>query len=590
LLSLVVSLARRPGRRQHPAGMMRTGKPNMKRYDSDVNLVQKSVGALHASPSQASGLGRIVEASDDSGTVSSLTKVICTVGVKSRTVEELIALLEAGMNIARFDFSWGSMAYHTKTLENLREAQRRTKILCATMLDTRGPEIGIELAPKDVTSFDANAPRAPVVMTQGNRVTLTTDATVPASAAFLPVNTPELVNFVHPGDDIFVGQYLFTGSETSSVYLKVDEVDAKAGTVTCTARNDAKLSGVLLTVQVANKQGEDMPTLSEWDRRVVKEWAAPNEVDFVSVSFTPDAAAIRECKELLADAGIPGTKVLAKVERLAALRNVDEIVAAADGVILSRGNLGLDMPPEKVFLSQKMVLFKCNAGGKPIVVTRVVDTMTETPRPTRAEATDVANAVLDGADAILLGAETLRGAFAAKTVDTVRRICRQAEKVFDHENHYQQQLPQSVMDEGGGLSQSEALASSAVRAASKVGAAMIVVFTRTGHTARLVSKYRPNMPIVSLVIPRVTQNSIRWVLDGEQAARQGLLNRGVIPLLANPTNSDMSALLRVVFDFAKKKGTLTEGDQVVVIQKVGTTSVVKVVPFGKSRDSTAAVA
>jgi pyruvate kinase len=119
---------------------------------------------------------------------------------------------------------------------------------------------------------------------------------------------------------------------------------------------------------------------------------------------------------------------------------------------------------------------------------------------------------------------------------------------------------------------------------------MIVVFTRTGHTARLVSKYRPNMPIVSLVIPRVTQNSIRWVLDGEQAARQGLLNRGVIPLLANPTNSDMSALLRVVFDFAKKKGTLTEGDQVVVIQKVGTTSVVKVVPFGKSRDSTAAVA
>jgi pyruvate kinase len=427
-------------------------------------------------------------------------------------------------------------------------------------------------------------------MTQGNRVTLTTDATVPASAAFLPVNTPELVNFVHPGDDIFVGQYLFTGSETSSVYLKVDEVDAKAGTVTCTARNDAKLSGVLLTVQVANKQGEDMPTLSEWDRRVVKEWAAPNEVDFVSVSFTPDAAAIRECKELLADAGIPGTKVLAKVERLAALRNVDEIVAAADGVILSRGNLGLDMPPEKVFLSQKMVLFKCNAGGKPVVVTRVVDTMTETPRPTRAEATDVANAVLDGADAILLGAETLRGAFAAKTVDTVRRICRQAEKVFDHENHYQQQLPQSVMDEGGGLSQSEALASSAVRAASKVGAAMIVVFTRTGHTARLVSKYRPNMPIVSLVIPRVTQNSIRWVLDGEQAARQGLLNRGVIPLLANPTNSDMSALLRVVFDFAKKKGTLTEGDQVVVIQKVGTTSVVKVVPFGKSRDSTAAVA
>jgi pyruvate kinase len=133
------------------------------------------------------------------------------------------------------------------------------------------------------------------------------------------------------------------------------------------------------------------------------------------------------------------------------------------------------------------------------------------------------------------------------------------------------------MVESGTLSQSEALASSAVRAASKTGAAMIVVFTRTGLTARLVSKYRPNMPIVSLVIPRVQQNSIRWVLRGERAARQGLLNRGVVPLLANPTNSDMNALLRVVFARAKKDGVVRENDQVIVIQKVGTTSVVKAV-------------
>ena len=148
--------------------------------------------------------------------------------------------------------------------------------------------------------------------------------------------------------------------------------------------------------------------------------------------------------------------------------------------------------------------------------------------------------------------------------------------MLDHENIYHQKLTETFL-ESGKLSQCEALASSAVRAASKVGAAMIVVFTRTGHTARLVSKYRPNMPIVSLVIPRIRQNSIRWILQGEQAARRGLLNRGIVPLLANPTNSDMAALLRVVFEFAKKSGTLTEGDQVVVIQKVGTTSVVKVV-------------
>ena len=123
----------------------------------------------------------------------------------------------------------------------------------------------------------------------------------------------------------------------------------------------------------------------------------------------------------------------------------------------------------------------------------------------------------------------------------------------------------------------EALASSAVRAASKVGASMIIVFTRTGHTAQLVSKYRPNMPIVSLVIPRILQNSIRWVLEGERAARQGLLHRGLVPLLANPINSDPNALLNVVFERGKAKGQLSKGDQVVVIQKVGTTSVVKVI-------------
>ena len=513
--------------------------------------------------------------SDDPSSSNALTKVICTVGVKSRTVPELVALLEAGMTTARFDFSWGSMEYHTVTLNNLREAMKQTKILCATMLDTRGPEIGVQLAPPDVSSFDPRAPKTKVSLEQGNRVTLTTDLSITASSEYLPVNNPDLVHFVEPGDDVFVGQYLFTGSETSSVYLKVDEVDAKAGHIYCTCKNTARLGGVLLTVQVSNK-GDDLPTLSEWDRHVIEHWAVPNEIDFISLSFTPNARAVHECRDFAKSVGGGGVSIVAKVERLSALLHIDDIVAASDGVILSRGNLGLDMPPEKVFLSQKMVLHKCNHAGKPVVITRVVDTMTETPRPTRAEATDVANAVLDGADAIMLGAETLRGQFAPIAVATVRRICRQAEAVFDHENHYQMQLPPAMV-ESGLLSQAEALASSAVRAASKVGASMIVVFTRTGHTAQLVSKYRPNMPIMSLVIPRILQNSIRWVLDGERAARQGLLNRGLTPLLANPINSDPNALLQVVFTRGKSSGQLNVGDFVVVIQKVGTTSVVKVV-------------
>ena len=231
--------------------------------------------------------------------------MICTVGVKSRTVPELVALLEAGMTTARFDFSWGSMEYHTHTLNNLREAMKQTKILCATMLDTRGPEIGVQLAPQDVSSFDPRAPKAKVALEQGNRVTLTTDLTVPASSEFLPVNNPDLVHFVEAGDDVFVGQYLFTGSETSSVYLKVDEVDAKAGHIYCTCKNTARLGGVLLTVQVSNK-GDDLPTLSEWDRHVIEHWAVPNQIDFISLSFTPNAQAVYECREFVRSVGGEG--------------------------------------------------------------------------------------------------------------------------------------------------------------------------------------------------------------------------------------------------------------------------------------------
>ena len=144
--------------------------------------------------------------SDDPSSSNALTKVICTVGVKSRTVPELVALLEAGMTTARFDFSWGSMEYHTVTLNNLREAMKQTKILCATMLDTRGPEIGVQLAPPDVSSFDPRAPKTKVSLEQGNRVTLTTDLSITASSEYLPVNNPDLVHFVEPGDDVFVGR------------------------------------------------------------------------------------------------------------------------------------------------------------------------------------------------------------------------------------------------------------------------------------------------------------------------------------------------------------------------------------------------
>ncbi|CAL6422805.1 unnamed protein product [Bathycoccus prasinos] len=526
------------------------------------------------------GLSRILQ-TDKSNTISSLTKVICTIGVKSRTVEELSKLLEAGMSVARFDFSWGSHKYHTETLKNLRQAMKNTKILCATMLDTFGSEVAVRLAAEDVSSFDKDAPKTPLEMKKGNKVVLSVcndredQKKMVATSEFFPVvNCDSLCEIVAVGDSIFIGQYLFTGSETSSVYLTVESIDLENKEIVCTCNNDALMRGVLLTVQISNV-GEKLPTISRHDENDIVNWGVKNNVDFISLSFTDSAEDVRKCRQILDEHKSFHTKICAKIERASALKNIDEIIQEADGVIISRGNLGTELPAEKVFILQKMILARCNYAGKHAIVARLVDTMAEAPRPTRAEATDVANAVLDGADALLLGAETLRGNFASETVAMVRKICREAERFYDHESFYNAQISQRKI-EAGEVSQPEALASSAVRAGTKVGAKLIVVFTRTGETARMVSKYRAPMPVVSLVIPHLRQDSIRWVLEGESDARGALLARGIVPMLANPQNSEANSLLQMVFDFAKKKAGLVIGDRVVIIQKLSGTAIVKV--------------
>ena len=205
-------------------------------------------------------------------------------------------------------------------------------------------------------------------------------------------------------------------------------------------------------------------------------------------------------------------QVVAKLERIGALRNFNSILAVADAIILSRACLGLDVPVEKIALIQKMVLMKCNLAGKPVIITRVMDSMTSNPRPTRAEATDVANIVLDGADGILLGAETLRGENCALAVRTILSICKEAEKVFPYDDHFRKVM--DLVEAEDVMTPSEALASSAVRSSMKCGASMIIVFTETGTTARLLSKYRPAVPILSIIIPHLKTKKLKWVRRG----------------------------------------------------------------------------
>eukprot|EP00878_Enallax_costatus_P004218 GHUV01004448.1.p1 GENE.GHUV01004448.1~~GHUV01004448.1.p1 ORF type:complete len:578 (+),score=172.79 GHUV01004448.1:112-1845(+) len=501
------------------------------------------------------GLPSLVEEDPHFSTPPS-TKLVCTIGPVSNDVGTLTEMLKAGMSMARFDFSYVDQDMHQLGLDNLRKASKETRTLCATMMDTLGPEIVV-----------INRPSEPILLQAGQTVLLTCDSSKQASSSVLPISYPSLAGTgLQPGRSVFVGQYLFTGSETTSAYLTVQTVDSDHS-VMCVVQNNCKLEGVQLTVHIGNMKNS-APILSEGDRQALLTYGKPNKIDFVALSFTRNAQDVKDARAYMDKIGMTQSKVIAKIENMEGLVNYREIMESADGVLLSRGSVGNCVDPEKMFLAQKMLLRECNLAGKPIYVTRVVDTMIDAPRPTRAEATDVANLVLDGADGIVLGGETFRGKFAVDCVDTVLAICRQAEKCFDSFAYYQ-----SVMDFSGyhsinpDISKTEALATAAVRAATKLQAALVVVFTVTGRTASLIAKYRPQQPILTVVVPRLSTNGLKWQCTGDFVARQCMQYRGVLPVCADPSlGSPDGAILKAALQEANSRGLIKAGDRVVVSQ------------------------
>ncbi|PRW57674.1 Pyruvate kinase [Chlorella sorokiniana] len=331
------------------------------------------------------------------------SKVVITIGPSCQDVWTLGRLLHAGVSCARVDLSWGTKEYHARSV----------------WLDTTGREIVV----RRPVEFDESG--WPCLTDEKMRVekdqviTITTDPNAVCSPTLFPVNYPGFPDIVE------IGRYLATGSEGVSLY--VDVVDRSESKVTCVATSSATLDG-LLNVMVCHTEDEDfradfgLPLLTEHD------------VDCIRSLGVED---LYSCRALLDSLGMHQTKVIAKIERKAAIRNFEGIAHVADGIIISRGNLGLDFEAEVMALLQKRIISRCNQLGKPVHITRIVDTMVSTPRPTRAEATDVANAVLDGVDGMLLGAETLRGNYPVETVDTVLKLAGAAEQHFDYRTHHE---------------------------------------------------------------------------------------------------------------------------------------------------------
>jgi pyruvate kinase len=486
------------------------------------------------------------------------SQIVCTLGPKSAELSIMEDLLRAGMSVARFNFSHGSHEYHQGTLDTLRQAMLNTRLMCAVLLDTKGPEIRTGML-KD---------GKPVLMEAGREVTLHTDYSLLGDERNIAMSYKKLPEDVEPGAEILIGD--------GSIVLTVKSCHPENGTVKCVCANTAPL-GERKNVNLPGVV-VDLPTITEKDRLDILEWGVPNNIDFIAASFVRKGSDVEKIRAVLGEAGRQ-IKIISKVENQEGLVNFDDILEASDGVMVARGDLGMEIPTEKIFLAQKLMIEKCNAAGKPVVTaTQMLESMVKNPRPTRAEATDVANAVLDGTDCVMLSGETAAGAFPVDAVRVMSKICREAEVSIDHYNLFKSILA-SVPTPMAPL---ESLASSAVRTAQKVRAALIVVLTHGGSTARLVAKYRPAVPVLTVFVPTLTTDSLTWTCSGENPARQANLTRGLIPLLAEgsarATDTDTTdEILSAAIEHAKQAGYCQPGECIVALHRIGNASVIKIV-------------
>mmetsp|Transcript_38529 Transcript_38529/g.69458 ORF Transcript_38529/g.69458 Transcript_38529/m.69458 type:complete len:536 (+) Transcript_38529:110-1717(+) len=406
------------------------------------------------------------------------TKIYCTLGPACWEVAQLEQLIEAGMNVARFNFSHGDHAGHKACLDRLRQAAANMKQNVAVLLDTKGPEIR--------TGFFAEGAKS-VTLVKGEQLILTTDYSFKGNSKKMACSYQKLASSVKPGQSILCAD--------GSLVLTVVSCDEAAGEVVTRINNNAKigerknmnLPGVVV----------DLPTLTEKDIDDIVNWGIKNDVDLIAASFVRKASDVQIIRKILGDNGGSGIKIISKIENQEGLENYLDILQVTDGIMVARGDLGMEIPPEKVFLAQKYMIREANIAGKPVVTaTQMLESMITNPRPTRAECSDVANACYDGTDAVMLSGETANGAYFRQAVEIMARTCSEAESSVNFNELYQ-----SVRNSVRGrfqLSTSESMASSAVKTAVDVGAKCIVVYSESGASARHVAKFRPGMPIAVL--------------------------------------------------------------------------------------------
>lgn len=464
------------------------------------------------------------------------TKIICTMGPSTEKEGVLEKLMLAGMNVARFNFSHGDHEEQLGRLTKLREIREKLGLPVAALLDTKGPEIRLrEFA------------EGKVMLVAGQTFTLTTEEVVGDEKRVS-------ISYKNLPKDVSVGTHILI--DDGLIAMTVKEVTDQD--IICEVINGGKVS---------NKKGVNVPNVElSMDYISPKDYkdivfAVKEDFDFIAASFVRTAADVKQLRDILHEHGGDQIKIIAKIENNQGIQNIDQIIDAADGIMVARGDMGVEIPIEEVPIIQKMIIKKAYHAGKVVVTaTQMLDSMMSHPRPTRAEATDVANAIYDGTSAIMLSGETAAGDYPVEAVETMVRIALRTEADIN----YISRLRARNTNEKPSIT--DAISHTACLMAGDLNATSIVTVTKSGRTARMISKYRPQSPIIGGCM-------------SDKVCRQLNLSWGVIPLKVEE-KQDADELFDHVLERSKEAGLIQEGDTVVLTAGVplgiaGTTNLLK---------------
>jgi pyruvate kinase len=467
------------------------------------------------------------------------TKIVCTIGPASESVDKLVQLIEAGMNVSRLNFSHGNHEEHAARIKNIREAAERTGKKVGILLDTKGPEIRTN-----------DMENGAIELQTGQECILSMKEVLGTPEKF-SVTYDRLIEDVHAGAKILLDDGLI-GLEVISIDKANNEIKTKVMN-----------SGTLKNKKGVNVPGVSvkLPGITEKDAQDIL-FGIEQGVDFIAASFVRRATDVLEIRQLLEENNGSHIQIIPKIENQEGVDNINEILEVSDGLMVARGDLGVEIPAEEVPLVQKDLIKKCNTLGKPVITaTQMLDSMQRNPRPTRAEASDVANAIFDGTDAIMLSGETAAGQYPVEAVQTMHNIASRAEQALDHK----ELLSARSKDTEHNIT--DAIGQSVAHTALNLEVNAIITPTESGHTARMISKYRPKAPIIA-----ATSN--------DHVLRRLALVWGVYPQLGQKAETT-DEMLAIAVEESVNSGLVSHGDLVVItagvpVGEAGTTNLMKI--------------